>query len=242
MEIEPPGVPREDEPSSERAEAPLETEGAESEATAVAASEEGPRRLDEVSGVRRGRDVAGMDAASREEVGFPGRFPDSADFGSDSGVSSLRSASGDERSGSRSSALSGPEEHDQSSQAPLGLPLPLSLPLQTLSAPLPLSLPLLMAHPAAPPAPQSQQPQPLAHHYPPPLLHLPPPSLYAPPDLLWSKRYPEEYLDRERHDRMIRFVSLSFSNFRSIFAYIYTYNIFSESVESRTSEIWKINR
>lgn len=124
------------------------------------------------------------DAARMEEAG---RFPDDR---SDSGVSSLRSASGDERSGSRSSALSVPEEHELTARG--------------------------MAHPAAPapaarPAPPHLHAQHAQHaqhahmHYPPPLLHLPPPEMYAPAtDLLWSKRYQEEYLERERHERVLQ--------------------------------------
>ncbi|KAG8309993.1 Lysine-specific demethylase 3B [Homalodisca vitripennis] len=158
------------------------------------------------------------------------RFPDDR---SDSGVSSLRSGSGDERSGSRSSALSSSDEPQAKSVTPA----------TKSSSPVVWREPgaevrhvhsvqhqtLLMSHP--------QGGNPGASHYPPPppmmghpLHHLPPPAthLYTQhvADMLWKPRYPpqipvnthlhptpaEELLererafaqDRDRQDRLIR--------------------------------------
>lgn len=144
------------------------------------------------------------------------RFPDDR---SDSGVSSLRSGSGDERSGSRSSALSGTDEpqvrHVHSVQH------------QT----------LLMSHgtpgqapPPAAPAAAYPPPPPLMH----PLHHLPPqpthlyPQHVAVADMLWKPRYhhpsapphihPDDMLereramaqDRDRQERLFRYDDQSF--------------------------------
>lgn len=152
------------------------------------------------------------------------RFPDDR---SDSGVSSLRSGSGDERSGSRSSALSGTDEpqvrhvHSVQHQS------------------------LLMSHgtpgqapPPAAPAAAYPPPPPLMH----PLHHLPPqpthlyPQHVAVADMLWKPRYhhpsapphqlpptgphlhPDDLLereramaqDRDRQERLFRLVSQYF--------------------------------
>ncbi|XP_043460930.1 probable JmjC domain-containing histone demethylation protein 2C isoform X2 [Leptopilina heterotoma] len=132
------------------------------------------------------------------------------DSGSDSGVSSLRSAgSGDERSGSRSSALSAEET------------APAATPARVWHVQSVQHTSLLMAHPQGPPNPaasstsssvpplgyQSSNPQ--GHHhpvvatemlwrpprYPPPLPH----ALLAP-----TQPSPEELLERDRHERMLR--------------------------------------
>ncbi|XP_015608899.1 lysine-specific demethylase 3B isoform X2 [Cephus cinctus] len=128
------------------------------------------------------------------------------DSGSDSGVSSLRSAgSGDERSGSRSSALSAEETPAAATPARVWH-------VQSVQ-----HTSLLMAHPQGPPAAASssgttsvgyQSPAPPSHHHPtvasemlwrppryPPLPH----ALLAP-----AQPSPEEMLERDRHDRMLR--------------------------------------
>lgn len=141
--------------------------------------------------------VLGIAAAGALRAGTYG------DSGSDSGISSLRSAgSGDERSGSRSSALSA-EETAPASSAPARVWHVQSVQHSS----------LLMAHPQGPTnsgasqAPVGYQPPAPGHHH------------AVPSEMLWrSPRYPplphgllgpaqpspEEMLERDRHERMIR--------------------------------------
>lgn len=131
---------------------------------------------------------------------------------SDSGVSSLRSGSGDERSGSRSSALSSSDEKPVWRE-PAEVRHVHSVQHQS----------LLMSHP---PAPAPPAPAPAPAPYPPPHYSLlPPPVVYQQHvDMLWKQRYThthathlhpaaaEDLLERERamaherdrHERHIR--------------------------------------
>ncbi|XP_051173080.1 probable JmjC domain-containing histone demethylation protein 2C isoform X3 [Leptopilina boulardi] len=172
----------------------------------------------------QGGDEAGlMEVEAGAGVGIPGggvlggvpaagtlRTTTYGDSGSDSGVSSLRSAgSGDERSGSRSSALSAEET------------APAATPARVWHVQSVQHTSLLMAHPQGPPNPAAsstsstvpplgyQSSAPPGHHhpvvatemlwrpprYPPPLPH----ALLAP-----SQPSPEELLERDRHERMLR--------------------------------------
>lgn len=158
------------------------------------------------------------------------RFPDDR---SDSGVSSLRSAgSGDERSGSRSSALSSSDEPRSGGSGKSSSPVVWREPADVRHVQSVQHQSLLMSHPggSAPPAP------PPASHYPPPLMaphplhHLQAPGshLYPPHvDMLWKPtRYhhpptqlphhptTEELLEQrerayaqDRHERLIRYVT-----------------------------------
>lgn len=136
---------------------------------------------------------------------------------SDSGVSSLR-CSGDERSGSRSSALSSSSgSASEERREPAEVRHVHSVQHQT----------LLMSHPSAPaPAPAPAPPPATAGPYPPPHYPLlPPPVVYQQHvDMLWKQRYThahathmhpaaaEDLLERERamaqerdrHERLIR--------------------------------------
>ncbi|KYQ51434.1 hypothetical protein ALC60_09432, partial [Trachymyrmex zeteki] len=137
------------------------------------------------------------------------------DSGSDSGVSSLKSASsGDERSGSRSSALS--VEETTSSSTPLA-PAAAAAPARIWHVQSVQHTSLLMAHPSqgAPNAGASA-----AATAPPVGYHSPAPPSHHAAEILWrqSRAYPplshtllgpqpsspEELLERERHDRMLR--------------------------------------
>ena len=172
----------------------------------------------------RGGDEAGlMEVEAGAGIGLPGggvlggvppagtlRATTYGDSGSDSGLSSLRSAgSGDERSGSRSSALSAEET------------APAATPARVWHVQSVQHTSLLMAHPQGPPnsaasSTSSTVPQvgyqssaPPGHHhsvvptemlwrpprYPPPMPH----ALLAP-----TQPSPEELLERDRHDRMLR--------------------------------------
>ena len=174
----------------------------------------------------RGGDEAGlMEVEAGAGVGIPGggvlsgvpaagtlRAATYGDSGSDSGVSSLRSAgSGDERSGSRSSALSAEET------------APAATPARVWHVQSVQHSSLLMAHPQGPPNPAAsstsstvppvgyQSSGPPGHHhpvvasemlwrpprYPPPLPH----TLLAP-----TQPSPDELLERDRHERMLRWV------------------------------------
>ncbi|XP_054265577.1 lysine-specific demethylase 3A-like isoform X2 [Macrosteles quadrilineatus] len=152
-----------------------------------------------------------------------------SDDRSDSGVSSLRSAgSGDERSGSRSSALSSSDEPRSGGSGKSSSPVVWREPADVRHVHSVQHQSLLMSHPggSAPPAP------PPASHYPPPLMaphplhHLQAPGshLYPPHvDMLWKPRYhhPQSQLShhptaeelqeqrerayaQDRHDRLIR--------------------------------------
>lgn len=172
----------------------------------------------------QGGDEAGlMEVEAGAGVGLPGggvlggvpaagilRTVTYGDSGSDSGVSSLRSAgSGDERSGSRSSALSAEET------------APAATPARVWHVQSVQHTSLLMAHPQGPPNSAAsstsssvppvgyQSSAPPGHHhpvvasemlwrpprYPPPLPH----ALLAP-----TQPSPEELLERDRHERMLR--------------------------------------
>lgn len=136
------------------------------------------------------------------------------DTGSDSGVSSLRSAgSGDERSGSRSSALS--VEETTSSSAPVAVAA--ATPARVWHVQSVQHTSLLMAHPTQgapnPAASAAATAPPVGYQSP------APPSHHVSSEMLWRpSRYPplshallgpqppstEEMLERERHERMLR--------------------------------------
>ncbi|XP_033207104.1 probable JmjC domain-containing histone demethylation protein 2C isoform X3 [Belonocnema kinseyi] len=172
----------------------------------------------------RGGDEAGlMEVEAGAGVGIPGggvlsgvpaagtlRAATYGDSGSDSGVSSLRSAgSGDERSGSRSSALSAEET------------APAATPARVWHVQSVQHTSLLMAHPQGPPNPAAsstsstvppvgyQSSGPPGHHHPvvaSEMLWRPP--RYAPPLphalLAPTQPSPDELLERDRHERMLR--------------------------------------
>lgn len=151
--------------------------------------------------------------------GVAGTYGDS---GSDSGVSSLRSAgSGDERSGSRSSALSVEETTSSSTPSAAAIATAAATPARVWHVQSIQHTTLLMAHPqGAPNAPANaaatappvgyQSPAPPGHH------------AAVASDMLWrpiqSRTYPplshtllgpqqpspEELLERDRHERMLR--------------------------------------
>lgn len=136
------------------------------------------------------------------------------DTGSDSGVSSLRSAgSGDERSGSRSSALS--VEETSSSSAPVAV---VATPARVWHVQSVQHTSLLMAHPSQgvpnPAASAAATAPPVGYQSP-----APPPGHHVSSEMLWRpSRYPplshallgpqppspEELLERDRHERMLR--------------------------------------
>ncbi|KYN23302.1 hypothetical protein ALC57_04175 [Trachymyrmex cornetzi] len=139
------------------------------------------------------------------------------DSGSDSGVSSLKSASsGDERSGSRSSALS--VEETTSSSTPLVPAAAAAAPARIWHVQSVQHTSLLMAHPSqgAPNAGASA-----AATAPPVGYHSPAPPSHHAAEMLWRQSRtaypplshtllgpqpssPEELLERERHERMLR--------------------------------------
>lgn len=201
-------------PASEEPEVSEEASVKEESASPEPEPPPSPEHSDEPEPVTEPRvDDDGPPPASPERMELPGdassvavRFPDDR---SDSGVSSLRSGSGDERSGSRSSALSGVDEPQSSKKSASPLVWREHTPSVSVSASVSevrhvqsvQHQSLLMSHPggSAPQAP------PATSHYPPPPLmaphplHLPPPGphphthphLYSTSslDMLWKPRY-----------------------------------------------------
>jgi len=142
------------------------------------------------------------------------------DSGSDSGVSSLKSASsGDERSGSRSSALSVEETTSSSTPlAPTAVAAAAAAPARIWHVQSVQHTSLLMAHPSqgAPNAGANA-----AATAPPVGYHSPAPPSHHAAEMLWRQSRtaypplshtllgpqpssPEELLERERHERMLR--------------------------------------
>ncbi|KAL6262580.1 hypothetical protein P5V15_005372 [Pogonomyrmex californicus] len=166
--------------------------------------------------------VGGIRSSGGSGSGAAGVVGTYGDSGSDSGVSSLKSAgSGDERSGSRSSALSVEETTSSSTPsavvAAAAAAAAAATPARVWHVQSVQHTSLLMAHPSqgAPNAGASA-----AATAPPVGYHSPAPPSHHPAEMLWrpSRTYPplshallgpqppspEELLERDRHDRMLR--------------------------------------